>query len=147
MAVSLALSLGSAQAQRLADPEYGPAKWDIDNETCLKCHSDKKLVPETERGRSLNLFVEKKEFIGTFHENLACVDCHQGAKRFDKPPHNDGKPLQLACAFCHDKTTAEYKASVHGQFRAKGDQRIEGDDESSSVLIRCLPRFVGVLWV
>ena len=96
--VAIAVAGSPAQAEILADPEDWPAAEELDNETCLRCHADEKLEAITERGQSLNLLVLDTEFTGTFHENLACVDCHQGAQTFDKAPHNNGEPLQLACA-------------------------------------------------
>jgi thiosulfate reductase cytochrome b subunit len=95
-----------------------------DNDHCLHCHSDKKLKPITKRGRELNLFVEESEFVGTFHNKVACVDCHQGALTFEKAPHNDGIPLQLTCVGCHENAVTEYKMSVHGGLQSKGDKEV-----------------------
>ncbi len=124
VAIVLSTALAYITTTRAAELEIAgnpPDFIEVDNEACLKCHSDKKLKAKTERGKTLNLLVEKKEFSGTFHENIACVDCHQGAETFTEAPHNSGKGLRLACAFCHDKVFETYLESVHGALRATGD--------------------------
>jgi len=116
----VALAVSPARAQDPAGVVPLPPGG-VDNESCLRCHSDKKLVPLTDRGKKLNLYVFDEEFAGTFHENLACVDCHQGAQTFDKAPHNGGEPLALTCQPCHAAVIEEFDASVHGKLRAKDD--------------------------
>jgi cytochrome b subunit of formate dehydrogenase len=125
------MSARSAAAQDT--PTLGAATksriFEYENENCLRCHADKKLKPKTERGKKLDLYVTEKEFIGTFHLNVACVDCHQGGQNFREAPHNYGKPLTLGCNGCHEKAVGVYQKSIHGELGTKGDKRAPGCPE------------------
>lgn len=96
----------------------------VDNEVCLSCHADNNLKPKTKRGRGLRLLVEKKDFDGSFHRKLACVDCHQDGKTFAEAPHNNGAPMKIACGHCHTRENEAYKKTVHGRLRKKGDNDV-----------------------
>ncbi len=91
-----------------------PKKPDAD-QACLDCHADKDIQPVTDRGKTLKLQVEANALVGSVHEQLACTDCHGGAKTFDDAPHNDGNRLTLMCNQCHEQAEKEYSAGVHGE--------------------------------
>ena len=95
-----------------------------DNDTCLGCHAEAGIEPISARGKTLKdkLRVDASKFKGTPHESLNCTDCHGGAKSFEDVPHNDGKPLTLLCSNCHAGEAEQYGHSVHGGFRAMGDE-------------------------
>lgn len=93
----------------------------VDNETCLGCHGEKDIEATTERGKKRKLHVDEGALAGSAHEELACMDCHQGAVSFEDVPHNEGKPLMLGCSDCHDEVATEYGRSVHGRLRVEGD--------------------------
>ncbi len=94
---------------------------DIPNEDCLICHGDKDIEAETERGKSLKLFVPENSLIGSVHEDLSCVDCHIGADSFEDIPHSS-KPMVKACENCHEEEAEETAKDVHGKGHASGDE-------------------------
>jgi cytochrome b subunit of formate dehydrogenase len=87
---------------------------DMGNEDCLMCHSDKDIEAETERGKTLNLFVGENVLVGSAHEGLSCTDCHQGAANFEEIPHAP-QPLKITCEFCHEDIYTDFIAKdIHG---------------------------------
>jgi cytochrome b subunit of formate dehydrogenase len=102
---------------------FAPSYAEITNEDCLACHGDKDLEAQTERGKTLKLFVPADALIGSVHENLSCVDCHKGY--FEEVPHGiKDKPLKLDCAGCHaDVYDVFIKGDVHGVSYLKGNPR------------------------
>ena len=80
----------------------------VTNEDCLACHGDKDLEAETERGKTLKLFVDADALKGSVHEDLSCTDCHKGY--FEEVPHGiKEQPLKLDCAGCHDDAQSPFR--------------------------------------
>ncbi len=94
---------------------------EMTNDDCLTCHGDKDLEAETERGKSLELFVPENALVGSVHEELACIDCHIGADSFEEIPHSK-TPLKRACKNCHETEYDETSKDVHGKGCASGDK-------------------------
>jgi len=118
LAAAYAEDEAAPPAAAAAEPEK------VDNATCLGCHSDKDLKPETERGKTLELLVAEDALKGSPHADLACTDCHGGAKVWDEAPHNGGQPLTMLCADCHDEEAKQYSGSVHGKLLSAGDKDV-----------------------
>ncbi len=112
-----ALAAGEAAAGEAAAGDSEALK----SESCLECHNDKDIEPETDRGKGLELFVKPDALEGSVHEELGCADCHGGAETFEEAPHNGGRPLKLLCANCHDEENRQYNKSIHGLSYANGD--------------------------
>jgi len=94
----------------------------VDDETCLGCHADADLKPETARGEKLRLHVPENALTGSVHEDLSCTDCHVGAEDWEAAPHAKDMPLPINCGECHEKALAQYKTQcVHGKARLAGD--------------------------
>ncbi len=91
------------------------------SESCYECHREKDLKGETERGKKLKLFVDKKEIDESVHKDLSCLDCHSGARDWENAPHNDGKPIKVLCKTCHSDQAKIYEKSIHGISTAHGD--------------------------
>jgi len=108
-------------AQESPEKESNPAL-EVDDKTCLSCHAGKSIAPVTPRGRELELFVDGQLLAGSVHKSLTCRDCHGGAKTFIAGPHNEGKPLELLCANCHQEESREYHQSIHGIWHDRGDE-------------------------
>jgi hypothetical protein len=89
--------------------------------SCLECHGEKDLKGKTPRGKTLSLSVEPGALELSVHRKLSCTDCHGGEKSFESVPHNEGRPLTLKCASCHETESQQYAESIHGVDRAKGD--------------------------
>ena len=97
----------------------------VTKEDCLGCHSDKSLTPETERGKTLNLYVPADALKGSVHEDLSCTDCHKGVneKVFEEIPHGTTPP-KINCGECHDDIYAGFiKMDIHGQGYSEGNPR------------------------
>ncbi len=95
----------------------GTAYAEVTDDDCLACHSDKELEAETERGKSLKLFVPENALEGSAHEGLSCTDCHRAASEdaWDEIPHGDPPP-KARCDECHDDVMELYKTTdVHGK--------------------------------
>jgi predicted CXXCH cytochrome family protein len=131
-----ALALGAALAAATA--AFGLAAGDDD---CLACHGDKDQ--KDARGRSV--FVDGESFTASVHgqAGIGCVDCHVDLKKVKDFPHGE-KLKPVDCALCHDKESAQLKASVHLQpHRAEnpitvtcadchGTHDIRGKDDAAS---------------
>jgi len=95
------------------------------NETCLQCHGAKNFSVERE-GKTKSLYIAGKEFEQSIHGTNACTTCHASITSI---PHKNvvyGQELafQVAeqCEACHADINVDYRASVHGQLKAKGEQ-------------------------
>ncbi|MCK4765669.1 MAG: cytochrome b/b6 domain-containing protein [Candidatus Aminicenantes bacterium] len=104
---------------------YSAGFAEMTNADCLTCHGDKELEAETERGKTLTLFVPEDVLAGSVHEDLSCTDCHKGDKKdvFEDVPHG-GKPLRVDCHTCHeDIYSAFVKEDIHGRGLIKKNPR------------------------
>jgi len=87
---------------------------------CLACHNDASLAKDV-NGKPVSLHVDEGKFKASIHGSMfACTDCHKDVKGY---PH-DPAPAQVQCATCHGDEAAGYKASVHGQAAASGNQQV-----------------------
>ena len=109
LAVFFALGAGSAQAATDGD--------------CLKCHGNKSFA--VKHGGTLKpLYVDSNLFKKTVHAGNGCTSCHEDAD-VAKMPH----PFPLApvnCTTCHDAAGENYRKSLHGKSRAKGNKFAPG---------------------
>jgi len=88
---------------------------------CLSCHGDPELKAQTERGKTLNLLVERSAYgVGT-HGALPCAACHfglEGEASFTKQPHALDQ-RKVDCKSCHIERLAPevtaFDASAHMQ--------------------------------
>ncbi len=114
-----------AAAAEIDEPVYSESDYQaFSRDDCLTCHGDRELEGETERGATLELYVDEAALAGSVHADRLCTDCHRGATDFDDVPHNEGKPLALNCSGsgCHGDVVKEYDGSIHGVWHAKGDE-------------------------
>jgi cytochrome b subunit of formate dehydrogenase len=94
----------------------------MSNEDCLTCHSDKDLEAQTDRGKTLKLFVPEKPLIGSVHEGMSCTECHIGEKSFDDVPHSP-KGMTKACPDCHEDAKQSVDKDIHGKACIAGNPR------------------------
>lgn len=87
----------------------------MDNETCMGCHSDPELTKEVNDSTEISLFVDLKVFQNSIHQDLECVDCHTVQE--DHPDSPVGPPT---CGNCHEDEMAEYEKSIHGIGQKQG---------------------------
>ena len=89
---------------------------------CLSCHGSPDLKPETERGKTLNLHVDRAAYGIGAHRSLPCTACHiglDGEKSFLTRPHALNHPAAVDCRICHAdrlaKDVASFRESAHMQ--------------------------------
>ena len=90
---------------------------------CLSCHgADTPPTPVTERGKTLNLHIDRAGYMHGTHANLPCATCHIGQKGEDSfllQPHAVAKPDNATCLSCHNVGLAHqvkaFGQSTHAQ--------------------------------
>jgi formate dehydrogenase gamma subunit len=104
-----------------------PVWAEVTGEDCLACHSNKDLEAETERGKTLKLFVTGDALKGSVHEDLSCTDCHKAESEsvFEDVPHGSKeKPLRIDCMECHGEIYGKFiKTDIHGRAYHGGNPR------------------------
>jgi len=75
------------------------------NKECLSCHNDSSLTAER-RGVKITLFVNEIDFNKSVHNQINCVDCHEGFKA-DEIPHTK-KIKSVNCLTCHDDEPSKH---------------------------------------
>ncbi len=91
-------------------------------EGCLKCHQDPKLNAGRADPRP-QLVLDPKALAGSVHADLDCTDCHSQLSDADpEAAHAKKVGPPPGCADCHEEADADYKQSVHGQSKARGEQ-------------------------
>ncbi|MBC8366478.1 cytochrome c3 family protein [bacterium] len=86
------------------------------SEDCFDCHDDHELTNATGE----IIYVAPELFKGSMHEDMDCIDCHEGGD-FEDEPHWP-EPPTVDCASCHDEQDEQYRNSWHAQ-RHPGDTR------------------------
>src|SRR5450631_968062 len=102
MFLSLPTLSGIASAAAVTGPE---------NERCLICHSDKKMISMGGK----HLFIDSSLYAATTHSYIRCNSCHTAISAIHpnhkpRPP----KPTRATCRECHEPIHAEYSKSLHG---------------------------------
>ncbi len=85
---------------------------------CMFCHSKKDLVG-TRDGKQVSMWVNQDEVGHSRHEKIACSQCHTGATPSAQRPCITVAP-KVDCSACHAEVADVYRASTHGQLKAKG---------------------------
>ncbi len=80
---------------------------DLDNESCMACHSDASSAP----------FVDSEKFKKSIHGDNQCISCHEDITEI---PHTE-KLKPVKCSTCHQLETEVYLKSDHGIALKKGE--------------------------
>ncbi len=92
-----------------------PAEEELTSEACLACHGTEGFSGPNGQP----LFINGDAFNASVHGTLSCTACHADATTLS---HEPLKKVGIeACATCHEDTVAEYRKSVHGKSRLKGN--------------------------
>lgn len=89
-----------------------------ENEDCMMCHSDNELEGE-KNGKTVSMFVDTKKYLASVHFDKLCVDCHIDLKDSEIPHDDELEPA--SCNKCHKEADNDYKMSLHGRAKKKGD--------------------------
>ena len=101
----------------------------IDNSSCLYCHSDENLSVQLEDGETLRLTIDPVAFANGVHgsNDLNCVTCHTDIKTFPHP-ERDAESLRevklkyyTSCKECHEEQFNLTLDSVHQRALAAGN--------------------------
>jgi predicted CXXCH cytochrome family protein len=82
-----------------------------ENERCLICHTDKKII----KMGGKHLYLDSSLYAATTHSYIGCKSCHTAITAVHpndnpKPP----RPTRATCRECHAPIHAEYAKSLHG---------------------------------
>ncbi|WCE32093.1 cytochrome b/b6 domain-containing protein [Vibrio sp. SCSIO 43137] len=95
-----------------------------DNESCLSCHASDSINSEwkTERGRSLDLYVDTLHYNDSVHQTQNCQSCHQGADNsaFETAPHRfEDNMASRSCDSCHGEVFGEIDKQLEASHHTK----------------------------
>jgi len=101
----------------------------IDNSSCLFCHSDEALSVQLESGETLRLTIDPVAFDSGVHgsNGLDCVTCHTDIKTFPHPERNAESLREVklkyytSCKECHEEQFNLTLDSVHQRALAAGN--------------------------
>jgi hypothetical protein len=107
---------------------FKAAAQDIDNETCLGCHSQPGMAMTLDNGETVSLSVDPAMLAASVHgqEELACVQCHTDVGEYPHPTFHAADrrdfntQLYRACQSCHQSEYEKTLDSVHERARAAG---------------------------
>jgi hypothetical protein len=128
----LALSLGIPILAGVVFLGIGPSQvLADDNQDCLNCHADYRLVKVTQQEGKTSLYVNPADLASSVHAEFDCTTCHQD---FDAGGLHDSSlitPLTKlseaeVCSSCHQEESAVFLASSHG------DGLMHGSNESAT---------------
>ncbi|WP_207260272.1 cytochrome b/b6 domain-containing protein [Desulfovibrio sp. Huiquan2017] len=75
------------------------------NETCFTCHGKREINSQwkTDRGRTLQLYVDPVDYRNSVHSGQSCQSCHEGAgpEAFASAPHKFKDKQPVDCMTCH----------------------------------------------
>lgn len=99
------------------------------NNDCLRCHNDPKLVMTGRKGNLETLHVDSLLFARTLHGvYLLCVDCHIDA---DTTAHPNTGYTDVNCLACHSNLTGYYPPNAKETLRRKNlkipEQKMVGE--------------------
>lgn len=102
----LAMALQAGMAISSASAAIGP-----ENERCLVCHTDKKII----KMGGKHLYLDSSLYAATTHSYVGCTSCHTAISSVHpndnpKPP----RPTRATCRECHEPIHREYARSLHG---------------------------------
>jgi hypothetical protein len=100
------LGAGPAAAQEAAPKP--PA-----NDDCVTCHGD----PGAKRDDGRSIAVDVRQFEGSIHAPLACVDCHADLAKAGLP--HEPKLAKVNCGSCHEDIAGKFHDSIHSWVKEK----------------------------
>ena len=130
--VALALAgylSGTVRAAPQANQAAAPSGQQVDNSTCLFCHSKTDFTITMSGGETLLLTIDEEKFSKSVHgENeIACTSCHTDFTGFPHPELKASSPREIAttyyttCQQCHSEQHTKVLDSVHQTALAGGN--------------------------
>lgn len=90
----------------------------IPTKRCLTCHGDEKEKTDVrDDGSEVNIFVHRKQFEASAHNEERCNSCHTNITRV---PHREAPKMVVECGDCHEDAQRTYFSSYHGQVNRLG---------------------------
>ncbi len=94
------------------------------NLDCLTCHAARDLGMERE-GRTVSLYVDEEAYAASVHAQTACAQCHTEVTPSQTRACETVRS-KVDCSICHAEQVEEFRGSMHGVLRAKGDPDAPG---------------------
>jgi len=76
--------------------------------SCLRCHSVKRLPKVLLSGEKMELYIDKEGFLNSVHGSLNCIDCHS-----DINPATHPRPLKISSKLEYAKKVSQSCANCH----------------------------------
>lgn len=95
---------------------------EIQDDTCLQCHSDKTLGKTNAAGKEISLFVDPSLLKTSAHKSKSCAACH--ADITENHPDDKAPVKPVDCRRCHESQSSSYDASVHGLALKAGNDSV-----------------------
>lgn len=76
--------------------------------SCLKCHSVKRLPKILPNGEAMDLYVDKDKFLNSVHGSISCIDCHVDIDTATHP-----RPLKIASKLEYTKKVSQNCLNCH----------------------------------
>ncbi|MBK7452543.1 MAG: hypothetical protein IPJ46_02155 [Anaerolineales bacterium] len=110
------LLIQDGRAAPQANQAWAPAGQQVDNSTCLFCHSKADFTLTMSGGETLLLTIDEEKFSKSVHgENeIACTSCHTDFTGFPHPELKASSPREIAttyyttCQQCHSEQYSKY---------------------------------------
>jgi len=87
----------------------------VPNSECMDCH-EAEFKPRKKGLAAEWIGVRPELFAKSIHATINCVDCHVTITQ----PTHDSKLPPAQCVTCHETSTVQFAASIHGQARVAG---------------------------
>ena len=97
---------------------------EIEDGTCLDCHSDKTLTKTNHAGKEVSIFADAALLKASAHKSKSCASCHTDIT--DKHPDDKTAVKPVDCRRCHVSQAETYNASVHGLALKAGNDLAPG---------------------
>jgi hypothetical protein len=76
--------------------------------SCLRCHSVKRLPKVLPNGEKMDLYIDKTGFLNSVHGSLSCTDCHS-----DINPATHPRPMKISSKLEYAKKVSQSCANCH----------------------------------
>jgi len=85
------------------------------DEDCMMCHEDPELIVERD-GKMISMLVDTNVLFRSAHNEVSCYECHNDVDTEDYLHGDQLRKLKpVNCSECHETTTLQFDAGIHGQ--------------------------------
>ncbi|MCI0477577.1 MAG: cytochrome c3 family protein [Anaerolineales bacterium] len=111
-------------------PITAPNPAQVENKTCLACHSNRELTMKLPGGETLSVYTDEAQFNASVHgkQGQRCTTCHANITAYPHPAPTarDKRDFSLqmytVCKQCHEKVYQQAIDSIHSKDIAAGNR-------------------------